>query len=126
MTITFEQFHTCDACGCDLEDKDECICQVCKDKNLVAKVKAAILAKIAVSDGVPGAYTLGCECMRKVPGINPSNVDDKVELAIAALAKEGLIEGKETTGIIEELRSYTGYELTNVYYTSEHNPYYKK
>ena len=106
MTITFEQ----------LTD----------DNALLEQVKAAILAKIAVSDGVPGAYTLGIECMRKVPGINPSNVDDKVELAIAALDKDGLIEGKETTGVIEQLRSYTGYELTNVYYTSEHNPYYKK
>ena len=53
MTITFEQFHTCDACGCDLENKDECICQVCKDKNLVAKVKAAILAKYAFPDVDP-------------------------------------------------------------------------
>ena len=107
MTITFEQFHTCDACGWDLEDKDECICQVCKDKNLVAKVKAAILARIAAM-GPAEVYILTRECLTHILELTPFNFEPTIKQALDSLMGEGMLERTTENGV-------TTYDLTERY-----------
>ena len=107
MTITFQQFHTCDACGCDLEDKDECICQVCKDKNLVAKVKAAILAMLGYV-GQLSAAAIEQEALEQVPELTPFNFEPTIKQALDSLMGEGMLERITECGV-------TTYDLTERY-----------
>ena len=98
MTITFQQFHTCDACGCDLEDKDECICPDCKDKNLVAKVKAAILAVLRYV-GQLSAAAIEQEALEKVPELTPFNFESIIKQALDSLMGEGMLERITECGV---------------------------
>ena len=103
MTIIFEQFHTCDACGCDMTDQDECICQVCKDKNLVAKVKAAILARIAAM-GPAEVYILTRECLTHIPELTPFNFEPTIKQALDSLMEEGMLDNIRFHGQILQHR----------------------
>lgn len=123
MTIIFQHFHTCDVCGCELADKDECICDVCKEKNrlgkmnsdkeLLLKVKAAILALLA-SVGQSTAKAIEKEALTQVPGLTPFNFEIIIKRALKSLIGDGMIERAT------EWRVKT-YELTDLYYDSEHN-----
>ena len=103
MTITFEQFHTCDACGCDLPDKDECICQVCKHyNNVIEQVKAAILELAAM--GSCTLIEMQEDVSTQVPGVNELNAHALCIKAKAALIDEGLLEqGANYWGLIYNL-----------------------